>query len=28
LNPGNGAEQWTGGDKDWKYGMLSVSFTL
>jgi hypothetical protein len=28
LNPGNGAEQWTGGSKDWKYGMLSVSFTL
>ena len=28
LNPGNGAEQWTGGDKDWKYAMLSLSFTL
>jgi hypothetical protein len=28
LNPGNGAEQWTGGSKDWKYGMLNVSFTL
>ncbi len=28
LNPGDAAEQWTGGDKDWKYAMLSVSFTL
>jgi hypothetical protein len=28
LNPGNAAEQWTGGNKDWKYGMLYVSFTL
>ena len=28
LNPGDAAKQWTGGDKDWKYAMLSVSFTL
>ena len=28
LNPGNGAEQWTGGNQDWKYAMLNVSFTL
>ena len=28
LNPDNGAEQWTGGGKDWKYGMLLVQFTL
>ncbi len=28
LNPGDAAEEWTGGDKDWKYAMLSVSFTL
>ena len=28
LNPGNGAEQWTGGDKDWQYAMLHVGFTL
>ncbi len=28
LNPGDAAEQRTGGNKDWKYAMLSVSFTL
>ena len=28
LNPGDAAEQWTGGDKDWQYAMLYVSFTL
>jgi len=28
LNPDNAAEQLTGGDKDWKYAMISVSFTL
>jgi hypothetical protein len=28
VNPGNGAEQWTGGNQDWKYAMLLVSFTL
>jgi len=28
LNPDNAAEQLTGGDKDWKYAMISVAFTL
>jgi hypothetical protein len=28
LNPDNAAEESTGGDKDWQYAMLSVSFTL
>jgi hypothetical protein len=28
LNPSSAAEQWTGGDKDWRYGMLYVIFTL
>lgn len=28
LMPGNGAQQWVGGDKDWLYGMIYVSFTL
>ena len=28
LNPGDGAQQWTGGDKDWQYAMLHVGFTL
>jgi hypothetical protein len=28
LAPGDAAEEWTGGDKDWKYAMLYVSFTL
>jgi hypothetical protein len=28
LTPGDAAEEWTGGGKDWLYAMLSVSFTL
>jgi hypothetical protein len=28
LSPGDAAEQWTGGDEDWKYAMFYVSFTL
>ena len=28
LKPGNAAEQWVGGNKDWLYGMFSVSYTL
>jgi hypothetical protein len=28
LKPGNGAQQWVGNDKDWVYGMISVSYTL
>jgi hypothetical protein len=28
LAPGDAAEEWTGGDADWKYAMLYVSFTL
>ncbi len=28
LNPRNGAQQWTGGGKDWTYGVLYFSFTL
>lgn len=27
LSPGKAAEQWTGGDNDWKYSMLYVSYT-
>jgi len=28
LAPGNAAKQWTGGNDDWKYLMLYVSYTL
>jgi hypothetical protein len=27
LSPGKAAEQWTGGDKDWRYSMLYVSYS-
>ena len=28
LQPGDAAEEWVGGDDDWKYLMLYVSYTL